>query len=103
MTYFVFNVLPFGLSTAPYVFTKLLKPVISHWRSSGKKVCMFLDGGLSGNFPLESASVDAKDVQEDLCKLGFVLSDSKCSWEPEQIQTWLGDIFSMAENRQTCK
>lgn len=99
MTYFVFNVLPFGLSTAPYVFTKLLKPVVSHWRSSGKKVCMFLDDGLGGNFPLESASVDAKEVEEDLCKLGFVLSDSKCSWEPEQIQTWLGHIFNMAENR----
>ena len=28
-TYFVFNVLPFGLSTAPYIFTKVLKPVSS--------------------------------------------------------------------------
>ena len=35
-TYFVFNVLPFGLSTAPYIFTKLLKPLIGHWRGSGK-------------------------------------------------------------------
>ena len=34
-----------------------------------------------------------------MCKLGFVLSDSKCSWEPDQIQTWLGHIFNVAENR----
>ena len=59
---------------------------------------MVLNDGLGGNFPLESASVDAKEVK-DLCKLGFVLSDSNCSWELEQIQTWLGHIFNMAENR----
>lgn len=43
--YFVFRVPPFGLSTAPLVFTKILKPVLRHWRSSGKRVCMFLDDG----------------------------------------------------------
>ena len=30
--FYVFTVLPFGLSTAPYIFTKLLKPVEKHWR-----------------------------------------------------------------------
>ena len=28
--FYVFTVLPFGLSTAPYVFTKLLKPLEKH-------------------------------------------------------------------------
>ena len=36
-TYFVFNVLPFGLSTAPYIFTKVLKPV-SNLRESMSSV-----------------------------------------------------------------
>ena len=30
--FFHFNVLPFGLSTAPYLFTKMLRPLIQHWR-----------------------------------------------------------------------
>ena len=30
LTYFLFNVLPFRLSTAPYCFTKVLKPVVGH-------------------------------------------------------------------------
>ena len=30
--YFQFAVLPFGLSSAPYLFTKLLKPVVISWR-----------------------------------------------------------------------
>ena len=33
--YFQFAVLPFGLSSAPYSFTKLFKPVIKIWRSNG--------------------------------------------------------------------
>ena len=30
--FYVFTVLPFGLSTAPYVFTKLLRPLVRLWR-----------------------------------------------------------------------
>ncbi|CAB3990422.1 Hypothetical predicted protein [Paramuricea clavata] len=55
--YFIFRVLPFGLSTAPLVFTKILKPVLRHWRSSGKRVCMFLDDGLGGSSSLQSATI----------------------------------------------
>ena len=29
--YYVFTVLPFGLSTACYMFTKLLRPLVSYW------------------------------------------------------------------------
>lgn len=75
-TFFVFNVLPFGLSTAPYTFTKLLKPVVSHWRGSGIRVCMFLDDGFGGNSSLESASADAQAVETCLCALDFTLSSS---------------------------
>ena len=65
-TYFVFNVLPFGMSTAPYIFTMVLKPVINYWRSAGKRICMFLDDGLGGNSCEESASTDAIAVRADL-------------------------------------
>ena len=30
--YFQFTVLPFGLSSAPYLFIKLLKPILTSWR-----------------------------------------------------------------------
>ena len=41
----VFTVLPFGLSTAPYVFTKLLKPLEKRWRLQGICIAIFLDDG----------------------------------------------------------
>ena len=97
--HFVFNALPFGLSTAPYTFTKLLKPVVSHWRGSGIRVCMFLDDGLGGNSSLQSASVDAEAVKTSLCTLDFTLSSSKCNWQPALVQTWLGHVFNMSENQ----
>ena len=34
-TYFVFKVLPFGLSSACYFFTKLLWPLVKFWRGRG--------------------------------------------------------------------
>ena len=30
--YFVFTVLPFGLSSTPFVFTKVARPLVKHWR-----------------------------------------------------------------------
>ena len=35
LKHFQFAVLPFGLSSAPYLFTKLLRPVITSWRCKG--------------------------------------------------------------------
>ena len=30
--YFIFTVLPFGLSSAPFAFTKVVRPLVKHWR-----------------------------------------------------------------------
>ena len=97
--FFTFNAFPFGLSTAPYIFTKILKPAVHHWRSSGIKVCMFLDDGLGGKSSCQSTKVDAIAVKIDLCALGFVLSSSNCNWHPSLIQTWLGYVLNIFENK----
>lgn len=60
---------------------------------------MFLDDGLGGNSPIETASADSKAVKGDLGKLGFGLSNNKCNWKPALTQTWLGHVFNMTENR----
>ena len=38
--YFQLTVLPFGLSSAPFIFTKLLKRLETHWRSQA--ICIDL-------------------------------------------------------------
>ena len=37
-TFYVYTVLPFGLSTAPYIFTKLLKPLEKHWKLQARVI-----------------------------------------------------------------
>lgn len=59
-------------------------------------VCMFLDDGLGSSSSRESAALVSKAVKGDLVKLGFLLSESKCFWEPSQVQTWLGHVFDMS-------
>ena len=38
-----FTVLPFGLNSAPYIFTKLMKPVIATLRKLGIRMVLYLD------------------------------------------------------------
>ena len=44
--YFVFTVLSFGLFTACYCFTKLMRPVVRFWRGRGLKAIVYLDDGV---------------------------------------------------------
>ena len=45
LRYFEFTVLPFGLSSAPLLFTKILKPLVTHWRAAGIRISLYLDDG----------------------------------------------------------
>lgn len=40
---FQFNALPFGLTSAPRIFTKLLKPIFSDFRTRGHEGFAYLD------------------------------------------------------------
>ena len=44
--YYLFRVLPFGLATALFVFTKLLRSLVKRWRSQGLKVVIYVDDGI---------------------------------------------------------
>ena len=46
VNYYVFTVLPFGLSTACYLFTKLMRPLVRHWRGRGLKAIVYPDDGI---------------------------------------------------------
>ena len=43
--FYIYTFLPFGLSTAPYVFSKLLEQLEKHWRLQGICMAIFLDSG----------------------------------------------------------
>ena len=43
--YFVFTVLPFGLSSVPYLFMKLMRKIVRYWRSLAYPIINYLDDG----------------------------------------------------------
>ena len=66
--YFQFTVLPFGLSSAPYLFTKLLKPILTSWRCKGIPMAIFLDDGLGGGSNSIKAKINSLTVDGLLLK-----------------------------------
>ena len=97
LKYFQFAVLPFGLSSAPYLFTKLLRPVITSWRCKGIPMVIFLDDGLGGGASKMKAKINSLTVHADLLKFGFVINEGKSIWEPVQIITWLGTVLDTSQ------
>ena len=77
------KVLPFGLASACYVFTKLLRPLVKKWRGSGMRAIVYIDDGIvAARSKAEYASL--RDVViEDLRKAGFVkvMSRTSASWK----------------------
>lgn len=97
--YFVFNVLPFGLSTAGYVFSKVTRVLVKYWRSMGYRLIMYLDDGISGHSDRNSSLVLSKIVQDDLSRFGFLISEEKCVWEPSDKVVWLGLLWNMSDGK----
>ena len=90
MRYFVFLVLAFGLATAGYVFTKLLRPLIKKWRSEGKKSIIYLDDGLLAACNFERTNTIASEAERDLFKAGLTVNTEKSHLTPQQRGIWLG-------------
>ena len=91
--YFRFNVLPFGLSSAPRVFTKLLKPIFSKMRENGFCVLGYIDDSLimgSSESECELATTELKNLFE---KLGFSINREKSSLVPSRQITFLGYVL----------
>ena len=91
--YYVFTVLPFGLSTACYVFTKLMRPLVRYWRASGIRIVLYLDDGLATAADKQSALKTSIFVRETLSKAGFVTHPVKSQWSPVQRLSWLGFVI----------
>ena len=92
LKHFQFAVLPFGLSSAPYLFPKLLRPVITSWRCKGIPMAILLDDGLGGGASKMKAKINILMIHVDLLKFGFVINEEKSIWERVQIITWLGTV-----------
>ena len=69
--YFVFVVLPFGLATASYVFTKIVRPLVKKWRGEGLRCVVYIDDGIFGTADKRSTAYACLRIRSDLEDAGF--------------------------------
>ena len=83
-------VLPFGLSTSPRVFTKILKPVLAYAHLHRVKLLMYIDDWLL-NPGTHQEALEQSSWLKSLCqKLWLVLNLEKSDLIPSQVATYLG-------------
>ncbi|KAK6044816.1 reverse transcriptase [Cooperia oncophora] len=96
---FRFKALPFGLSSAPYVYTRVTRHVARALRRKGLRLLVYLDDWI---FIADSA----KQLKQDLScaitlfeKLGFLINYEKSQLTPSQSMEFLGITIDTVQYR----
>ena len=89
-TCYQFKALPFGLCSAPRIFTKVLKPVAAFLRRKAIRVLIYLDDFLLLAATVEEAVENTQLVVTLLQSLGFTINLKKSLLVPTQVITFLG-------------
>ncbi|XP_014233125.1 uncharacterized protein LOC106656583 [Trichogramma pretiosum] len=80
--FYKFSSLPFGLSTSPYVFTKIMKPIMQRLRSMGYLSVIYLDDILCIGKTYDECAKNASETIKLLESLGFVINNKKTGCIP---------------------
>lgn len=83
------DVLPFGLATAPRAYSRLGKALLKHWRAQGIRCSSYIDDFF---FAVRPADLDRvrQLVLADLSRLGWYISDSKALLQAGTMVKFLG-------------
>jgi hypothetical protein len=88
-----FKALPFGISHATPLFTKIMTRVLQPLRAMGLRLCFYLDDICLMAESREKAIRYEQLLKRHLFNIGFLVSVKKCCWEPQQIQQFLGFVI----------
>ena len=97
--FYCFKSLPFGLSTAPYLFNKLVRVMVRYWRAQGIKCMMFFDDGSAGAGTVEETVRVAGVLTETLERAGWKINVEKSCLVPSQKPTILGFVLDLVHGR----
>lgn len=92
--FFRFTCLPQGLTSAPRIFTKLLKPALSHLRKRAILVVCYLDDCIFIAESEEELTRDAHYAMQFFDSLGLTINVKKSVLEPTQEITFLGVVLN---------
>ena len=91
---FQYTCLPFGLSSAPRIFTKLLKPVFATLRQAGCTIIGYIDDCLIVADSKEECLDSLQKTIDMLQTLGFIINFDKSELVPQRRLEFLGHIFN---------
>jgi hypothetical protein len=89
--------LPFGLTSSPRVFTKVLKPVVAYLRQQGIKLSIYMDDLLFWHAKAERLRTQVAYSIEFIQALGLLVNLEKSDLEPSQIMDFLGFQIDLVE------
>ena len=92
-TTYEFRCLPFGLSLAPRVFTRILRPIVAKLRSEGIRTVIYLGDLLLIHHQKDTLSEIFLYVRRLLSSLGFLVKLERCSPEPTHRLVFLGAVL----------
>ena len=87
---FQFTSLPFGLATAPQVFTMIVKEVKLMALSRGLRIHQYLDDWLIKSQSQEEAQVNTQAVVDLTQSLGWIINQEKSELKPTQVFSFVG-------------
>jgi hypothetical protein len=96
---FQWSRLPFGLSTAPYIFSRMLKLALSPLRAKGVVFVQYLDDILILGETKEAVQINFNLIMEQLVKLGFQINVEKSVLLPCQKIQFLGFMLDSLQDK----
>ena len=88
-----FRALPFGLNTAPRVFTAVTAAVVAYTHLNGLSLRVYLDDWLLNPISEELAKQQTQWLLDLFACLGLVVNVEKSSLTPSQVATYLGILL----------
>ncbi|XP_056380443.1 uncharacterized protein LOC130275879 [Hyla sarda] len=89
-----FTSLPFGLSSAPWCFTKLLRPVVALLRARGVRLIIYLDDILLMAQSLSRIHLHIQWTLSLFSNLGFIINMEKSILSPSKELEFLGFLIN---------
>lgn len=89
-----FTAMPYGLSSAPRTFTKIMKEVIAYLRFRGFRSVIYLDDILCLGNTYNDCLTNVRETLNFLKCLGFIVNSNKSCLEPQQCCKFLGFMFN---------
>ena len=93
-----YRVLPFGLTTSPRTFTKVLAPVIAYLHSRGILAFPYLDDILFSAKSEAKLASQMTLVKQVFSQAGFIINVKKSSMTPSQDMVFIGARIQSSKN-----